>query len=133
MTAEFILQDDQEEVIYRVGSSDFADLAHTPGVIGISLPSAIAPLEIDKTYQWYFNLDCNSESPLSVQGGIERVPLDPTFADELAIATPLEQAAHYQENEVWYDAITELARLRRESDDPAVSTAWTDLLRSLDL
>lgn len=133
MTAEFILQDDQGEILYRVGSSNFADLARTPGVIGISLPNAIAPLETDKTYQWYFNLDCHSESPLSVQGGIERVPLDPTFADELASATPLEQAALYQENEVWYDAITALAQLRHKSDDPAVSAAWTDLLQALDL
>ena len=133
MTAEFILQDDQGEVVYRVGSNDFADLAHTPGVIGLSLPSAIAPLKTDKIYQWSFSLDCHSESPLSVQGGVERVPLDPTFADELASATPLEQAALYRENEVWYDAITELAQLRRELDDAAVSAAWADLLRSLDL
>lgn len=108
------------------------DSGQTPGIIGISLLRAILPLETGRTYQWYFILKSSAEAPLSIQGRIERVPLDPDFADELAIATPSEQAALYRATEIWYDAVTTLAQLRRaQPNEPNYSIAWTDLLRSL--
>lgn len=133
LTAEFVLQNEQGQDIYRTTSANFVDIP-TPGIISVTLPSELAPLEIGKTYQWYFKINCGSETPPYVRGGIERVAINPGLASRLATASPLEQATLYQENDIWYDAITAIARLHRaQPDDPAVSAAWTDLLWSLDL
>lgn len=133
LPAEFILQNDQGQDIYRVASTDFPVSERTPGVIGVSLP-AEAPLEVGQTYQWYFKLNCSSEAPLYVQGGIERIALSPGLASQLASASPSEQAALYQQNDLWYDAVTVLAQQRRSSpNNPAVESAWTSLLQTVGL
>lgn len=134
LTAEFILQNDIGQDVYRITSADFSESEQTPGIVGISLPSAIAPLEIGRVYQWYFKVDCGSESPLYVRGGIERVALEPNLANQLANASPQEQARLYQSNEIWYDAIAVLAQLyRTEPNNPTIEAAWADLLQSIGL
>ena len=133
-TAEFILQDDTGKDLYRVNSTNFPASEQTPGIIGIALPSTIAPLEIGKVYQWYFKLKCGLEAPIYVQGGIKRIPLAPTLASQLANASPQEQANLYLANHAWYDAVAVLAQLHRtKPTDQAISAAWTDLLRSIGL
>ena len=134
LTAEFTLQNNQGQDIYRITSIDFSTSEQTPGMVGVPLSTEIAPLEIGQIYQWYFKLNCGSEAPLYVQGGIERVALEPALANQLEIATPLEQATLYRENGIWYDAVTVLAPLyRAQPNDPTISAAWRDLLRSLGL
>lgn len=134
LTAEFILQDDTGEDIYRVASDDLLASEQTPGVIGISLPSAIAPLEIGRVYQWYFKLNCGAEAPMYVQGGIERIPLDPDLANQLAQVSPQEQANLYLTNDIWYDAITNLAQLYHNNpSNTTIKSAWINLLQALGL
>jgi hypothetical protein len=134
LTAEFILQDDSGQDIYRATSTDFPASEQTPGIVGVSLPATVAPLEVGKTYQWYFKLNCEAETPLYVQGGIERIPLDPNLASQLANASPSEQANLYVANDIWYDAITVLAQLHRStSNDPTIKSALTNLLQSVGL
>ena len=134
LTAEFVLQDEQGQDVYRRTLFEAADVEQTSGLVSMSLPSELSPLEIGKTYQWYFKINCGSESPLYVQGGIERVRLDADLTNQIENAMPLAQAELYQENEVWYDAINVVAQLRRsQPDDPTVDSAWMDLLRSLDI
>ncbi len=134
LTAEFVLQDDLGQDVYRATSAEFATAGQTPGVMGIALPPELAPLEIGKVYQWYFKVNCGSETPPYVQGGIERVAIAPRLANQLRAATPLEQAALFQENELWYDAVTILApRHRAEPDNSTIQAIWNDLLQSLDL
>jgi Domain of Unknown Function (DUF928) len=133
-TAEFILQDDVGQDIYRIPSANFLTSEQTPGIISISLPSTIVPLELGKIYQWYFKLNCKMEAPLYVQGGIERISLNPDLTRQLASATPEEQAKIYLKNNIWYDAVTSLAQVRQTSpNNPAIASAWIDLLRSLGL
>lgn len=138
-TAEFVLQDDSGQDIYRTTSAEFATAnqtpgATTPGIIGISLPEALEPLTVGQTYQWYFKVDCGAESPLYVRGGIERVALEPALANQLSIILPLEQVALYQANEIWYDAVSAITPLYlAQKDNPTVSAAWTELMRSLGL
>jgi Domain of Unknown Function (DUF928) len=134
LTAEFILQYDRGEEVYRLHSSDFSSSEQTPGIISVSLPSTIAPLQIGKVYQWYFKLSCKKEAPTYVQGGIERISLSPNLATRLANASPQEQANLYLENDIWYDAVTVLAQLRRtRPTDTAIEADWTNLLRSVKL
>lgn len=133
LTAEFVLQDNQGQDVYRVTSAEFSVPSQTPGMVGVSITSEV-PLEIGRTYQWYFKVNCSSDSPIYVQGGIERVALDPDMADQLATASPLEKATIYRENEIWYDAVNAIAPLYlAQPSDSSIQSAWTDLLRSLDL
>ena len=134
LTAEFVLQDSQGQNIYRTTSADFATSHQTPGIIGIGLPSDIAPLEIGQTYQWYFKINCGSETPLYVQGGIERIALDPSLASQIESTAPLNLAALYQENDIPYDAVNAIAPLYlAQPNDPTIVATWTNLLRSLNL
>ena len=135
ITAEFVLQDNWGQEIYRATSAEFAmSNGQTPGIIGVPLPEALPPLSVGKTYQWYFKVDCGAESPLYVQGGVERIAPDPSLVRQLSTASPLEQAAIYQASEIWYDAVSAIAPLYlSQPNDPATNAAWIGLLQSLDL
>lgn len=134
LTAEFILQDDMGRDLYRISSADLPASEQTPGIISVSLPSTIAPLEINKVYQWYFKLNCEAEAPVYVRGGIERIPLPSELANQLATAAPEEQANLYLTNDIWYDAVTVLAQRHRSNpSNPTIKAAWTNLLQSVGL
>lgn len=130
--AEFILRDGAGEPIYQLASSDFSPTNISPGIVRLSLPATVAPLEIGQVYQWSFRIYCNSEVPILLNGGIERLPLDSALSQQLETASPLDKARLYAENGFWYDAITvsgDYWRSRpREAD--AVN-AWKQLLQSL--
>ncbi|MBD2000263.1 DUF928 domain-containing protein [Leptolyngbya sp. FACHB-541] len=134
LSAEFILQDDTGQDVYRITSADLSAFEQIPGIISISLPSTIAPLEIGRVYQWYFKLNCGTEAPTYVQGGIERIPLEPDLAYQLAHASPQERVNLYLMNDIWYDAITMLAQLHRNNlSNTTIESAWINLLQSLEL
>lgn len=134
VTAEFVLQNDSGQDIYRTTSPELAIANQTPGVIGISLPETLAPLAVGQTYQWYFKIDCGADSPLYVQGGIERIALEPAIASQLSTTSPLEQASLYQASEIWYDAVSAIAPLYlAQKADPTLSAAWIELMQSLNL
>jgi hypothetical protein len=134
LKAEFILQDEAGQDLYRAASAELPISEPTPGIVSVTLPATAAPLEVGKVYQWYFKLSCAAEEPIYVQGGIERVAPPPELASQLANATPQEQAQLYWQNELWYDAATILARLHQSNPtDPTIQSAWGDLLRSVGL
>ena len=134
VTAEFILQDDTGQNIYRIASTNFSAAEVSPGIISISLPSTIAPLKIGKLYKWYFKLNCDAETPIYVQGGIERIPLNANLANQVVRATPQERANLYVKNNLWYDAVNILAKLYRTNPtDNNTKSAWINLMRSLGL
>ena len=134
VTAEFVLQDNSGQDIYRATSTELAIAHPTPGIIGVSLPESLDPLTVGQTYQWYFKIYCGAESPLYVQGGIERIALEPALANQLSTTSPLEQVALYQTNEIWYDAVSAIAPLYlAQKSDPTISAAWMELLRALGL
>ena len=134
LTAEFILQDDTGQNIYRVASTDFPAAEVSPGIVSISLPSAIAPLKIGKFYKWYFKLNCDRETPMYVQGGIERITLNANLAKQLAQATPQDRANLYIKNNAWYDAVDIIAKLYRTNPtDSNTKSAWINLLQAIGL
>ncbi|WP_052672569.1 DUF928 domain-containing protein [Aliterella atlantica] len=134
LTGEFILQDNTGQNIYQIASTDFPAAEVSPGIIGISLPSTIAPLKIGKVYKWYFKLNCGMEAPMYVQGGIERIALNANLAKQLANATPTEQANLYIKNNAWYDAVNVIAKVYRTNPtDNNTKSAWINLLRAIDL
>lgn len=132
LTAEFVLQDEAGTEIYKLSSPDFPNTEQTPGIIRVSLPAMVPPLEIGKVYEWYFKVNCGVEVPIYTNGGIERISLNNALSQQLAEASPQEQARLYQENGIWYDAITTLGNLwRSNSNDAVIAEEWNRLLQTL--
>lgn len=137
MSGEFSLQDEQDNDVYRTPFT----LAGTPGIVSISIPSTKAPLEIGKSYRWYFKIYCSpqeSSSPAFVQGWVRRMSLNDINRDlenQLkAGKTPLERIALYAENGIWHETLTGLAELRRTSPrDVTLDKYWADLLITVGL
>jgi hypothetical protein len=107
------------------------------GILAVRLPEEVPALEIGQTYRWTFILvgkdGLRPDSP-GVQGGIERVELNPNSMGELEVLTPLEKAALYGAEGIWYDTMSTLAQLRRsQPDDAIVEENWRELLASVGL
>lgn len=130
LTADFILQDETGTTVFQLSSTEFSASEQTPGLVKVVLPE----LAVGKVYQWYFQINCGADSPIYTQGGIERIPLDPTLDSQLAAASPQQQAEIYRNNDLTYDAITILAELHREQPtDTTITTMWNELLQSINI
>ncbi len=107
------------------------------GIVGVSLASGQS-LEIDKTYQWYFKLYCDrdkSTTPIYVRGWVRRVALQPNQQKQLSgVASPRQRVAFYAQNGIWYSALTELVKLRRENpQNKTLARDWLQLLNNVGL
>ncbi len=145
---EFVLQDDQDNEIYRVPIA----LPQTVGLIGVQVQKNTS-LQPGKLYHWYLNVrgkECTSGSVGSarasspsialpadsmtamvyVDGWIERAALPSGLSDRLKQATPQQQAALYGEAGFWYDAIDTLAKAQLAApNNAAIKTDWNALLQ----
>lgn len=129
--AEFIVQNQDGEEM----SSQSFKLSGTPGIVQFHLPSEVS-LQKNKFYHWYLKIRCNPQGSTDdfVEGWVQKVELDAAIERQLNPSAPLNNAAIYAENGIWYDALTVLAELRRDKpNDSVITTAWTDLLQSVDL
>ncbi|MBD2206471.1 DUF928 domain-containing protein [Calothrix sp. FACHB-1219] len=133
VSAEFVLQDSEETEIYK---QENIALTANSGVIGISLPSTVTPLEVGKTYRWFFKIRCHQQQttsvPIYVEGDIQRVKLNPSLEQQLQATTDLRQKiAIYAANGIWFDALTKLGQLRfANSNDASLAADWQSLLQS---
>lgn len=132
-SAEFVLLDDKDNYVYKTTLT----LSETPGVVSFSLPSTAKPLEIGKSYRWYFLIPCDQQNPsrsVFVNGWVQRIAPNPALMSQLETATPRERVALYADAGIWYEAQTTLAELRRtEPNDAAIAADWSDLLQSIGL
>jgi hypothetical protein len=134
-SGEFSIQQGEND-IYRTTFK----LPTTPGIVSVTIPTKEKPLELDKTYRWYFEISCprsrqSQESttrltPASLTGFVRRVSHPPELEAALNQAkNPLEQVAAYARHDMWYDLLTELAQLRLQyPDDATLESIWLDLL-----
>ncbi len=125
--AKFVLRNKEGKLVYQ---SDVT-LPETPGVISLSIPRAVPPLEIGKRYRWFLKIYCKAqEPPAFVEGWIQRNLLNPVLKSQLEKATPRDRVALYAANGIWFEALSTAAELRRR--DPK-DTSWAALLRSVGL
>jgi Domain of Unknown Function (DUF928) len=134
VSAEFVLQDSEENDVYK----NAVALPAKVGVIGVPLPSTVAPLQIGKTYRWFFKVICTKEAgspPINVEGDIQRVTLQANEESQLASATdPREKISIYAASGIWFDSLTLLAQLRFQSpNDTSLVADWQSLLQSIGL
>lgn len=145
-SGEFSLQDSgASEKYWRAefelpGNSNQA----TPGIVSITLPETVEPLEPNRQYQWFFDLNCPTPETVSnertttasVYGLVERrnpSDVNPDFEAELNEAThPLEMAEVYANNGIGFDALTQFAQVRLDyPDSEPLNEEWRRFLTSM--
>ncbi len=135
---EFVLQDERDNDVWRSPVS----LPQKPGVISVSLPSTLTPLNINQNYHWFLKTkiaaSCDRQQPViakdGVEGWVQRVSLTPTLASQLKTAPTEKQIRLYAQDGLWYDALTSLAELRRMNpQDGTLKADWQQLLQSVGL
>ncbi|MGI2903269.1 DUF928 domain-containing protein [Tolypothrix sp. VBCCA 56010] len=133
-SGEFVFQDDLGNDVYRMPLT----LPEKSGAIGISLPqNPQYALKTNNKYQWYFKVYCGDRSNTSeyfyVKAWVQRVALTSELESQLKTAKPEEYNA-YATNNIWQDAVTNLAELRRtNSASRVVAEDWANLLRAVGL
>ncbi|MEM7553247.1 MAG: DUF928 domain-containing protein [Cyanobacteria bacterium P01_A01_bin.84] len=130
---EFVLQDKADNDVYRKKFS----IEKGEGIVSVSLDNEKA-LEVNKIYQWYFKLYCNNSklsNPIYVHGWVQRVPLQPQLQKQLnTIMSSRQRISFYAQNDIWYSALTELAKLRQaDPQNQIIAKDWFSLLSDVGL
>ncbi|WYL97575.1 MAG: DUF928 domain-containing protein [Gloeotrichia echinulata IR180] len=97
------------------------------GIVYFSLPSTEKPLSVDQRYNWYFTITCVNEqgtqTKIDVHGWIKRVDLDSSLAERLKNTKPEDKYIPYLENNIWYEALSQLVEYRTNHQKE-----WRDFL-----
>jgi hypothetical protein len=131
---EFVLQDAKGTEIYRTR----IDLSAKPGIVAVRLPKTAPKLESGERYQWFFQYYCAREKtarPIFVNGWIQRIDRSPDLQKQITAAiTPRDIAQVYNQNNIWFDALTALADARRANPaDETLLADWKQLLEEVNL
>jgi hypothetical protein len=132
-TAFFTLKDESGQVQYQ---STFP-IPTNGGIVRFTLPTTTPGLEAGKLYQWGMAILCTGrlrpDSPF-ISSWIKRTQPSTNLTNQLAIASPLNRAAAYGANGIWYDTLATLAELRTQKPDNSTLTSiWQKLLESAEL
>lgn len=136
-TGELQLWDETDREIrnYKQIYQGTFTVTDTPGAIALTLPPTVK-LEPDKNYHWYLSLDmnCNGENQsVDVNGWIMRAKLNNNLTLQQQ-SSEREQVIFYAQNGIWYNALTQLAQLRRRHPQAEnYLTDWQKLLKDVDL
>jgi hypothetical protein len=132
---EFGLFNQDDELVYQTT----LNATGKAGVIGIDLSKMVAApaLKVNENYRWYLSIVCNSDNrseDIWVDGWVQRVDLPTALTAQLAEASPLAQVQAYLDNQLWYEAVTQLAQLMQtQPTDATVVAEWQQLLASINL
>ena len=105
------------------------------GIMGIALPQEKKyALELNKDYSWSLQVYCSQQdnrADIVFEGWLRRLPMTSSLEKDLA-AFPSQHYSVYLENNILYDALTNLAQLRQKKpNDPQIIKAWNKLLIDL--
>ncbi|NEP10509.1 MAG: DUF928 domain-containing protein [Symploca sp. SIO2C1] len=127
LEAEFLLEDNEGNKI----DSQIVALNNTPGIIKITLPETLSPLEVERLYVWRLFMMCNPDNRLDddyVWGGFERVSMSFELKSQLKFKTKRERLKIYAENGLWFDFLTTLAELREGNvEAQELDEDWVEL------
>ena len=127
-----LLNENEDKVIYEKTFK-----VEESGIVGISIPATgdnNKSLEVGKRYVWSFSMICSPEDRSAdsvVKGFVQRIASQPTLNSDLANSDPMTRLNVYAQNGIWYETLSTLAELRRQTPGDARLTAkWTQLLQS---
>lgn len=127
--ANFVLMDEDGKDIY----SAIFRLQSKSGIISLQLPSNFNSLEANKNYQWIFSTICNPEdraADVIVKGWLKYTPANKNLNSQ----PDNERIKVYIENRLWYETLTNLAKLRQQyPQDETIKADWANVLQLMDL
>ena len=129
---EFTLENEEGEGIYQTE----VNIDKAPGIMSFSLPKTESALEIDQDYRFVVSIICQQTGPKNpfVEGLVRRISPDSALVNQLNKPESLEKVMLYSESGYWFDAMENLAALKRsQPDDSEVAAAWENLLASVGL
>ena len=132
--AQFILEtEDQSQVLLET----VVPLPAESGILQVTVPESVVPLEVGETYAWALMLLCNtsdfSRNALA-EGLIQRVPADASLTAQINQADLRDRPAAYANAGIWYDALESLAQLRyADPTNNSLQADWVSLLNSVNL
>lgn len=131
---------------FRLTDADQNDLSYQTialptegGLVQITLPDTVAPLETGKTYRWFFSVmpDTTSATPVQdvfASGWIERTNLTPEATQALQGTTGRDRAAILAQAGIWQDTVDVLAQLRQQDPhNSALASDWDQLMQQVHL
>lgn len=128
--AEFLLLDADGNYVY----TSLLQGTETAGIVKLTLPNTLPPLEPGKPYRWIFQLVCETGDMVDTWGGIQRIDLSPDLQSQLTQASNRDRSAIYATQGIWVDALTTLADLRlSDPTNAAIEADWQSLLQSANL
>jgi hypothetical protein len=135
--AEFSLENEQQEVVYKKIVTLKAKDIDSIISIDLSDSPSFPPLEIAKSYSWGFTLMLDkldySENPY-VSGAITRVEANSEVNGILEQRLVRKQPSVYAANGIWYESLASLAQLRcTNPDDATIASDWQSLLQQVGL
>ena len=133
-TIEFVLRDQQDRLVHEV----FLQTTGQEGIMNVEIPQNISKSlgHSDSNYHWYLSMICDSQKrsrDLVVQGWIEYVELDSSVKQKLANSSPAAQADLYQQEGIWYDALSVAAEDINQVASPSSTKKWAQMLESIGL
>lgn len=118
-------------------SQTFIPITQSSGIIKVKPSEDTPPLEVNKNYQWAVVLVCGERPGPNdpfVASWVRRVAPSNFSSQNLAQKTPLEQAAWYGEQGIWYDALVALAEAKQiQSNQYPMAQIWDNFLSSVGL
>ena len=128
VSAELIVKDEQDELLYR---GQLAGATEDNGIIGVPMPVEMAA---GSAYHWFLSLDCGEAASESVDGWIVRQEAQSEAAILLSQAAPRNRVALYTNYGYVQDALSELAMMRlADLDNPEIAEDWVGFLGGLGL
>lgn len=129
----FTLRDKAGKAIYE---TKLVAASGLPGVISLRLPTTNGSLAMNQKYDWQLTVYCQAgrTGGRYVSGSVTRIPVSLALKGELGTAaTPLDKAAVYARNGIWFEAITTIGNNRARSSNAGLNNAWADLLKGVGL
>lgn len=133
-TLEFVLRSEEDELIYE----SFLQ-TNGEGIISVKIPPEVRAnlLQTEANYHWYLSMICNPQQrsrDLVVEGWMRQSEIGSILEKQINRADVTAQADLYQEEGLWYDALSTLAEQKKEiAEEPLIQAKWTELLSSVGL
>jgi Domain of Unknown Function (DUF928) len=136
--AVFTFRNKNNQVIYK----STASIPTKPGIFRIQMPSSSPMLVVNQLYQWELTFlvtpdnaqDKTKIEEVTVAGWIQRTNLNSNLQNKIQQASPIQQAAIYADNGLWYDAFSAVAQFKRDRpQDVQIEQNWKDILNSVNL
>ena len=131
--ASLIVKDAAEDYYYQTTLS----IPRGSGIMRVALPDDAPPLQTGNNYTWSLSIICGQTmrpGDPTIGGFIGKVEADGTLTSQLEQASLSERAALYGNQGAWYDTLTAVAELKKQSpSDSTVTATWKKLLGAVGL